>query len=77
MIPSDISAQVTASIPEEVGGSYLVDSDSPVGGRLKKFYNNWQKIISDPTILEAVRGYKIEFDCNIPLPERSLCSSPF
>jgi len=33
----------------------------PVGGRLRFFRSNWEKITSDPTILEAIDGYKLEF----------------
>lgn len=33
-----------------------------MGGRLRLFYHKWRDITSDPFILEAVRGYKIEFN---------------
>lgn len=33
-----------------------------VGGRLKPFYENWCKITSDPFLLQAIQGYKLEFD---------------
>ena len=33
-----------------------------VGGRLKPFLDNWAQLTSDPYILEAVSGYKLEFD---------------
>lgn len=38
---------------------------------MSQFFHVWEKITSDHTILEAVRGYKIEFDSNLPLPSRS------
>ena len=44
---------------------------------MKDFYNNWQIITSDTTILQAVRGYKIEFDSNLPLPERTYAPRQF
>ena len=33
-----------------------------VGGHLKPCFNNWCSITLDPFILQAVRGYKIEFE---------------
>ena len=33
-----------------------------VGGRLQLCYNKWRSLTSDPFILNAVRGYKLEFD---------------
>ena len=36
--------------------------DNAVGGRVRLFYDKWQQITSDPFILEAVRGYKLEFN---------------
>ena len=35
-----------------------------VGGRLKNFYDKWRSLTSDPYILNAVKGYKLEFDPN-------------
>ena len=32
-----------------------------VGGRLAMFYEQWQKITSDPFVLQSVQGYKIPF----------------
>ena len=33
----------------------------PLGGRLQKIHKNWEKITTDHTILETVKGYKIVF----------------
>ena len=33
----------------------------PLGGRLREFLSNWQKITTDPKILEYVKGYVMEF----------------
>ena len=33
----------------------------PLGGRLQFFHKNWEKITTDHTILETVKGYKIVF----------------
>ena len=50
--------------PDEVRNySFTCPSSKPtVGGRLKQFYENWCKITSDCSILNAVQGYKIDFD---------------
>ena len=34
----------------------------PVGGRLRYFRKNWQELTTDPIVIRAVSGYKIEFD---------------
>ena len=39
----------------------VVHANMPVGGRLRFFRRNWEKITSDPTILEAIEGYRLEF----------------
>ena len=41
-----------------------------VGGRLKSFENNWAQLTCDPYILEAVSGYKLEFDPEKFPPQR-------
>ena len=33
--------------------------DIPVGGRLKSFNNEWEKITSDPVILKTISGFSI------------------
>ena len=33
-----------------------------VGGRLRYFRKNWQELTTDPIVIRAVTGYKIEFD---------------
>ena len=32
-----------------------------IGGRIKGFFNHWKKLTNDPTILNIVKGYKVEF----------------
>ena len=44
--------------------------DIPVGGRLKLFAHKWGEITSDPYILQAVQGYKLEFDPDKYPPRR-------
>ena len=34
----------------------------PVGGRLKYFIKEWFKLISDPTIIDRVKGMHIKLD---------------
>ena len=46
---------------------HQINQSMPLGGRLSKFKNNWILITQDQTILEAVEGYKIEFE-KFPLP---------
>ena len=41
--------------------SKIVQNHIPLGGRLKHFVSNWEKITRDSTILGALKGYKIEF----------------
>ena len=42
-----------------------------VAGQLKSYSNEWRKITSDPIILQAIEGYKLEFDSGIsPVQER-------
>ena len=41
-----------------------------VGGRLKPFKEQWEKLTSDPLILEAVNGFKLEFDPSKFPPKR-------
>ena len=36
-----------------------------MGGRLKYFYNFWKTLTHDKTILEAIRGYRLDFDDTI------------
>ena len=33
------------------------------GGRLEKFVDSWEKLTSDPEILQIVKGLCLEFDC--------------
>ncbi|KYQ48231.1 hypothetical protein ALC60_12730, partial [Trachymyrmex zeteki] len=35
-------------------------------GRLSTFYENWLDITSDPSVLEAIQGYRIPFSGGIP-----------
>ena len=37
--------------------------DPEVGGRLAQFYSSWSNFTSDIWVLQAVKGYKIEFVC--------------
>ena len=38
-----------------------------IAGRLKSFYTNWEQITSDPYILSAISGYKLEFEIAPPI----------
>ena len=44
----------------------------PVGGRLRAYINEWDKLTSDSSILQAISGYKLEFvdDLFGPLPQQ-------
>ena len=44
----------------------------PVGGRLKSYINEWGKLTSDTSILQAISGYKLEFVDGLfgPLPQQ-------
>ena len=48
-----------------------------VGGRLKLCYKDWCALTSDPFILQAVRGYKIEFNPAKFPPQRSRPLYPY
>ena len=37
-----------------------------LAGRLKHFLTRWEKLTSDPVILEFVKGVKIEFQSGVP-----------
>lgn len=39
----------------------IVQNQIPLGGRLKHFASNWEKITKDCSILTELRGYKIDF----------------
>ena len=41
--------------------------DCPVGGRIKHFQKNWEKLSKDQWILETIRGLKLEFAQNPPI----------
>jgi len=41
--------------------------DAHIGGRLQYFVENWKKITSDKSILEAITGLCIKFDDNVSL----------
>ena len=47
-----------------------------VGGRLKPFLHNWRSLTSELHILQAVQGYKIEFDAELPPPPPPLRAKP-
>ena len=47
-----------------------------VGGRLRLFNDDWQKITSDAFILQAVCGYKLEFE-NGPPPIQTRVPAPY
>lgn len=36
------------------------ENTSPVGGRLRHFLSNWEKLTQSPWVLEAVSGYSLE-----------------
>ena len=40
----------------------------PVGGRVSLFIPNWERITSDPWVLSAIQGYRLEFS-STPLPQ--------
>ena len=66
--------KVTTTLPQEVGSinDQIINTRPRVGGRLRQFYDRWCKITSDPFILSAILGYKIEFDENcMPLKRSS------
>ena len=42
-----------------------------VGGRLKLFIQNWCKITTDPHVINAVNGYRLEFSEETGAPSRS------
>lgn len=42
-----------------------------VGGRLKQFLPKWRKITSDPHVLNAVSGYRLEFSKEMGAPSRT------
>ena len=44
----------------------------PVGGRIRMFLRNWQLVTRDLSILEAVRGYHIEFVRDPPVSKQIL-----
>ena len=54
---SDINSYPSSEL-ENLGNNTI---EPPIGGRLRLFINNWQRITTDPVVLNAVRGYKIEF----------------
>ena len=46
---------------------FVPSHDTPtVGGRLYAFQENWRAITSDPFILDAIKGYKLEFEATLP-----------
>ena len=58
--------QVKADTAEEVGKNQTF-----IAGRLKSYNNEWQKVTSDPTILQAIEGYKLEFESGtVPVQDR-------
>ena len=48
--------------------SHVNEIKDIIGGRLRAHYQEWCKITSDPVILNAVRGYEIEFT-TLPIQE--------
>ena len=47
------------------------NSNPPVGGRLRLFYQKWSDFTSDPFILEVIKGHKIEFGQTIHTLQRT------
>lgn len=35
-----------------------------IAGRIRKYLHKWKTLTNDPYILEAVKGYKLEFGIN-------------
>ena len=51
----------------DLPSSQIHDTYTPkVGGRLHYFQENWQALTSDPFILNAIKGYKLEFKATLP-----------
>ncbi len=48
-----------------------------IGGRLKSYYHTWETYTSDPYILQAVSGYKIEFKETVPYQPASQWPIPY
>lgn len=38
-----------------------IEENIPVGGRMKHFIYNWEKLSKDQWVLETVKGLKLEF----------------
>lgn len=75
-IPQEVSSpsQLFISLPNVTENS---NQASPVGGRVRQFFREWEKITSDHVILEAVKGYKIEFDPKLICPTRTNVSRQY
>ena len=48
--------------------------NTPVGGRLKLFLQNWQAIRRDPWILDTVQGIRLDF---LTTPVQSYLPNPY
>ena len=57
--------------------SQLANIDNMVGGRLKPFYLSWTKLTSDKFLLNAVKGYELEFDQDKFPPSRDKPLFPY
>ena len=47
----------------------LLEPPTQIAGNLKHLLQDWQKIINDPWVLEAILGYRIQF-ASLPVQQR-------